>query len=708
MASWEQGVGISLALLSGAFIGASVVFTKRALLDLKATGHDVSSGSHEYLKSGMWWIGMTLTALGEVANFGAYAFVPAILVTPLGAISVVISAILSAIFLNEKLNFSGIIGCAQCLIGAVIIVLHAPASHVTETIPQFMHLVVQPVFLVYSAFVAAALCYLIIYLQPRYAQKSPVIYISISSLGGSYLVLSTQGFGTALVYSIRHWKDDNQFLQWPIYPLLAFVVFFILFQVHFLNKALSSFSAAVVTPIYYVFFTTATMISTAFLFQGFPVGDAIDGVSILFGFLTIVGGVALLFQYSLKLQQIAKDAGETVARMAGSIREDGASIRNGSVGGGRMGSLGAGGGGMRSGRPSDAGFIERSKLNALSPKGTGVDMDLETSQSEVTNGMDEVEKYTHPSLSRQRYAGNDSNITIDSSNRSNQGVSPVHITIVESPVVVSPASASRIDPIRNSFVIEGDGVDETDEVTSISHAAIPGLKLIKMMPSLLSSSSKKQSLPKGLAQRSASFGAGHSDARSIMSWARRKSESVAVEMPSPEQPAAAQPASLSEWEGEKPISISDSATGSTSTQQGTSTARSGMSNPLSRRFSDVVSSNGRHDSKASHQLPPLAPPSTATPVAAIREDDKDNLDKSSMSSDTQQHAGKNPYEPLQPLSPGWLASNHTGFEVDLAGLAKPDDAVGTSASSGLWKGKEVASSSSSSSSSVSTEKQRIL
>ncbi|KAJ3395452.1 hypothetical protein HDU80_010346 [Chytriomyces hyalinus] len=702
MASWEQGVGISLALLSGAFIGASVVFTKRALLDLKAKGHDVSSGSHEYLKSGMWWIGMTLTALGEVANFGAYAFVPAILVTPLGAISVVISAILSAIFLNEKLNFSGIIGCAQCLIGAVIIVLHAPASHVTETIPQFMHLVVQPVFLVYSVFVAGALCYLIIYLQPRYAQKSPVIYISISSLGGSYLVLSTQGFGTALVYSIRHWKDDNQFLQWPIYPLLAFVVFFILFQVHFLNKALSSFSAAVVTPIYYVFFTTATMISTAFLFQGFPVGDAVGGVSILFGFLTIVGGVALLFQYSLKLQQIAKDAGETVARMAGSIREDGASVRNGSVGGGRMGSLGGGGGGggagMRSGRPSDAGFIDRNKLNALALKAPGgVDMDLETSQSEVTNGMDEVEKYAHPSLHRQKYAANDSSMTIDSSNKGTPGASPVHITIVESPVVLSPASASRIDPIRSSFVIDGDGVDETDEVTSISHAAIPGLKLIKMMPSLLSGSSKKQSLPKGLAQRSASFGAGHSDARSIMSWARRKSESVAVEMPPVQQPAVAQPASLSEWEGEKPVSISDSATGSTSTQPGTSTARFGMSNPLSRRFSDVAPSSGRNDSKASYQLPPLAPPSTATPVAAIQEDNKDNLDKSSISSDT----GKKPYEPLPPLSPGWLASNHTGFEVDLAGLAKPDDAIGTSAASGLGKAKEAASSS------VSPEKQRL-
>ncbi|KAJ3247946.1 hypothetical protein HDU77_008396 [Chytriomyces hyalinus] len=682
MASWEQGVGISLALLSGAFIGASVVFTKRALLDLKAKGHDVTAGSHEYLKSGMWWIGMTLTALGEIANFGAYAFVPAILVTPLGAISVVISAVLSAVFLNEKLNFSGIIGCAQCLIGAVIIVLHAPASHITETIPQFMHLVVQPVFLVYSAFVAGALCYLIFYLQPRYAQKSPVIYISISSLGGSYLVLSTQGFGTALVYSIRHWKDDNQFLQWPMYPLLAFVVFFILFQVHFLNKALSSFSAAIVTPIYYVFFTTATMISTAFLFQGFPVGDAVGGVSILFGFLTIVGGVALLFQYSLKLQQIAKDASETVARMAGSVREDGASVRNGSVGGGRVGSYVGGGGGIRSGRPSDAGLVERVKSRVAA----GSDADLDTSHTDLTNGIDEVEKYGHSSFLRKSMHANGTN---SDSQRKGSLTAPAHVTIIEPRTTLSPDSASRT--IRSSFVIDGDGVDESDEVTSISHAAVPGLKLIKMMPSLLSGTSLyKQPLSKGLSQRSASFGEGHADSQSVISWARRKSESVAVDMSSqPSPPVPQKNASLSEWAGENnPSSICES---SISTQSG-AFIRPGTSLPLSSRFSDVASSNvtGKKNSKGSYHIPPLAPPSTATPSTAVREDEKDNFDSSSISSEIA--SGKKPYEPLPPLSPGWLASNHTGFEDRLVGLPqKPEVGADRVRPPGLGRGKEVAS-----------------
>lgn len=46
-------------------------------------------------------------AVGETANFAAYAFAPASLVTPLGALSVLISAILASKYLNEKLNLLG-------------------------------------------------------------------------------------------------------------------------------------------------------------------------------------------------------------------------------------------------------------------------------------------------------------------------------------------------------------------------------------------------------------------------------------------------------------------------------------------------------------------------------------------------------------------------------------------------------------------------
>jgi hypothetical protein len=109
--------------------------------------------------------------VGEIFNFAAYAFAPAVLVTPLGALSVVVSAFLSDIFLKEKLNFAGKIGCAQCVIGAVIIVLHTPETTASTTIPQFISLVLAPAFLVYASFAFLTILLLIFYFGPRYGSK---------------------------------------------------------------------------------------------------------------------------------------------------------------------------------------------------------------------------------------------------------------------------------------------------------------------------------------------------------------------------------------------------------------------------------------------------------------------------------------------------------------------------------------------------------
>jgi hypothetical protein len=47
-------------------------------------------GGYTYLKEPLWWTGMLALFAGELANFAAYAFAPAILVTPLGALSVIV------------------------------------------------------------------------------------------------------------------------------------------------------------------------------------------------------------------------------------------------------------------------------------------------------------------------------------------------------------------------------------------------------------------------------------------------------------------------------------------------------------------------------------------------------------------------------------------------------------------------------------------
>ncbi|KAJ3347696.1 hypothetical protein HDU91_006720 [Kappamyces sp. JEL0680] len=310
---WHQPAGVVLALSSGFFIGSSLILQKRGLLDTEAARCE-SGNEYEYLKSKLWWVGiccsrifllLILVVLGELCNFGAYAFSPAIIVTPLGAVSVVISAILSFLFLGEKLNYSGAMGILLCIIGSVLIILHAPPSSQTETIPEFFSYVLSPGFLIYTGLAIVLMCYLVFRMGPLYGKTQPIVYLSITSLGGAFLVNGAQGFGSSVVYSISH-PEDSQFLQWPIYPLMAFVLGMAIFQINYLNKSLQYFSASLVTPVNYVFFSTATLVTSAVLFRGFNVTTTAAGVSIVLGFCVIVIGVSLLFQYNLKLNKLAR------------------------------------------------------------------------------------------------------------------------------------------------------------------------------------------------------------------------------------------------------------------------------------------------------------------------------------------------------------------------------------------------------------------
>jgi drug/metabolite transporter (DMT)-like permease len=106
--------------------------------------HGFEGDGFVYLKNPLWWAGIATLALGEVCNFAAYAFAPAILVTPLGALSVLIGAVLGSYFLKEELGTLGKLGSAICLIGAVVIVLHAPPDEEIETIDQILNDAIKP------------------------------------------------------------------------------------------------------------------------------------------------------------------------------------------------------------------------------------------------------------------------------------------------------------------------------------------------------------------------------------------------------------------------------------------------------------------------------------------------------------------------------------------------------------------------------------
>ncbi|KAK2630527.1 hypothetical protein QTJ16_001347 [Diplocarpon rosae] len=291
-------IGISLAIGSGVFIGVSFVLKKIGLLRANEKYEEVAGEGYGYLKNAFWWGGMTLMIIGEVMNAAAYAFVDAILVAPMGALSVVVTTILSAILLKERLSLVGKIGCFLCIIGSVVIAMNSPSESSVANIEEMKEFVIAPGFLSFAGVVLIACGAIAFWAGPRYGKKSMMVYLSICSLMGGLSVVATQGLGAAIIAQIG---GKAQFNNWFIYVLLVFVIFTLVTEIIYLNETLNLYNAALVTPTYYVIFTSCTIVTSVILFRGFK-GTPTSIVTVVLGFFTICAGVVLL-----QLSKSAKD-----------------------------------------------------------------------------------------------------------------------------------------------------------------------------------------------------------------------------------------------------------------------------------------------------------------------------------------------------------------------------------------------------------------
>jgi hypothetical protein len=152
----------------------------------------------------------------------------------MGALSVVICAILSTIFLKERLSFVGKVGCFNCIIGSVVIAVNAPEQSAVARIQDMKKWVIAPGFLSYTGVVIIACVVIAVWLGPKYGKKTMMVYLTICSLIGGLSVVATQGLGAAIVAQASG-KYGGQFKEWFLYVLLVFVVITLLTEIIYLN-----------------------------------------------------------------------------------------------------------------------------------------------------------------------------------------------------------------------------------------------------------------------------------------------------------------------------------------------------------------------------------------------------------------------------------------------------------------------------------------
>ncbi|KAE9586614.1 putative magnesium transporter NIPA [Lupinus albus] len=287
----ENRKGLVLAIVSSAFIGASFILKKKGLKRAASHGTRAGVGGYTYLFEPLWWVGLVTMIVGEIANFVAYIYAPAVLVTPLGALSIIVSAVLAHFLLSERLQKMAILGCVSCIVGSIVIVIHAPQDHTPNSMEEIWDLATQPVFLAYAAATVSAVLALILHFEPRYGQTNMLVYLGICSLMGSLTVMSIKAIGIAIKLTLEGISQIAYPQTWFFVTVAAICV---ITQLNYLNKALDTFNAAIVSPVYYVMFTTLTLVASIIMFKDWYGQDASSIVSEICGFIIVLSGTIIL------------------------------------------------------------------------------------------------------------------------------------------------------------------------------------------------------------------------------------------------------------------------------------------------------------------------------------------------------------------------------------------------------------------------------
>lgn len=223
-----------------------------------------------FLRNPTWWIGTFLMATGEIGNFAAFAFAPASLVAPLGAWSVVLSAILAHVFLHETVSNINLIGIALCVTGAFLIgtsgpdVSSAEAGLDADAVSRLLIRLPFVIFMLLTLSATASLIY--ISHKTTLGQQYIFVYVGVSSLLGGVTVVCAKALSTFLRLTIEGNSQFGNLLPFGLGLILACAI---LAQLRYLNMAMAQFGNAQVIPVYYVLFTSCAMTSGVIMYREF-------------------------------------------------------------------------------------------------------------------------------------------------------------------------------------------------------------------------------------------------------------------------------------------------------------------------------------------------------------------------------------------------------------------------------------------------------
>ncbi|KAL2015984.1 hypothetical protein VTK56DRAFT_4473 [Thermocarpiscus australiensis] len=251
-------------------------------------GDDEVKIASTYLKDPYWWLGQVLITVGELGNFLAYGFAPASIVSPLGVVALISNCIIAPIFFKEVFRQRDFLGVFIAILGAVTVVLSAKTKETKLGPHEVWGAITTMEFEIYMG-VSCALIVFLMWLSPRYGNRTILIDLGLVGLFGGYTALSTKGVSSMLSSTLL-----GAFATPVTYVLVSILLFTAVMQVRYVNKALQRFDSTQVIPIQFVLFTLSVIIGSAVLYRDFERTTSEQAVKFVGGCLFTFFGVFLI------------------------------------------------------------------------------------------------------------------------------------------------------------------------------------------------------------------------------------------------------------------------------------------------------------------------------------------------------------------------------------------------------------------------------
>ncbi|MHA1820354.1 MAG: DMT family transporter [Promethearchaeota archaeon] len=301
-------VGVLLAILAYSMLNIGQALQKKGADELpQIEDQNAKQNFKNFLTNKIWLIGWILSTIQWYIWLIALNFAPLSLITPMMGIGLVVLAIFSYFYLNEKISLTEIIGIVFIIIGVALLGIYTQQNNATYTLEE-----INTLFSRSQAIIFTLILFILVIAPMSYSKARNYKYADVmfgfaagvlAGLGSLYSKAMMGGIGTGpLIDTLKSW-------QWWIY-----VVFVIIGNMGMLAVQQVGFQkgkAIIVTPITSILNLVLGVLSGIIIFSEWN-GEPLTNIIIKsVALIIVVAGVSILSLYStLSQSKETKNEGE--------------------------------------------------------------------------------------------------------------------------------------------------------------------------------------------------------------------------------------------------------------------------------------------------------------------------------------------------------------------------------------------------------------